>query len=71
MNPELTKTVQERFAALLAERDQFIVSANQKLGEYTGRLAELEALFKQLTSTADQPSATNAAPELVSSPKAQ
>jgi hypothetical protein len=72
MDIELTKTMQERFAALLAERDQFVASANQKLGEYNGRLAELETLFKQLTAVdaADQPKFAELTPEPVSVPSA-
>lgn len=47
MNTELKKRVQERYSALLTERDEFVSKANQKLGEYAGRLAELEEVFKQ------------------------
>jgi hypothetical protein len=68
MNAELIKTMQERFAALLAERDQFVASANQKLGEYNGRLAELDGLFKQLIEAADQPKAAPAVSEPISTP---
>ena len=48
MSTELKKTVQVRHAALLAERDQFVIQANQKLGEYAGRLAELEGLLTNI-----------------------
>ncbi|MHB8627018.1 MAG: hypothetical protein ACYDBJ_06070 [Aggregatilineales bacterium] len=69
MDIELKKTVQERFAALLAERDQFIASANQKIGEYTGRLAELEVVFKQLTEADDQIKVADSSPEPIGTPK--
>src|SRR5690349_15582890 len=71
MNAELKKTVQERHAALLTERDQFVVSANQKLGEYAGRLAELEALFAQLSETDDPANVAGALPKLVNPSKTQ
>lgn len=49
---ELKKMLQERYSVLLTERDEFMSKANQKLGEYAGRLAELEEMFNQLNVTA-------------------
>jgi len=48
MNAELKKALQERYSTLLLERDEFMSKANQKLGEYAGRLAELEIILMRL-----------------------
>jgi len=45
MNPEVKQNLHDRYITLLTERDQFVAAANQKLGEYAGRLAELEMLL--------------------------
>jgi len=45
---DLKHVLQTRYMALLAERDQFVIQANQKLGEYAGRLAELEGLLTNI-----------------------
>ena len=61
-NDDVKKNMQARYMSLLAERDQFVTQANQKLGEYAGRLAELEALFHQLTEAHEHPSGWDSAP---------
>jgi malate synthase len=49
------QTLQQRLEAhraqLLFERDQFIAQANQKVGEYNGRLIEIDELLQQFGLT--------------------
>lgn len=51
MNPEMKQNLHDRYVTLLTERDQFVAAANQKLGEYAGRLAELEMLLAPTSAT--------------------
>jgi len=59
MNLEVKQNLHDRYVTLLTERDQFVAAANQKLGEYAGRLAELEMLLASTPATSHDVSAQN------------
>jgi hypothetical protein len=42
-----------RIAQLKQERDQFLTAANVRIGEYNGRLAELEELLAGCSNAVD------------------
>lgn len=46
LTQEMIQQLQIRRAQLLAEREQFIYQANHRLGEFVGRLAEIEEQLK-------------------------
>jgi|GEM_PF-4805448 len=61
MNLEVKQNLHDRYVTLLTERDQFVAAANQKLGEYAGRLAELEMLLALMPAARQDVSAPDSA----------